>query len=90
MWMQQLLPTCGKPGRAAALEIMINTSAVANLIRKGKLDQLETAIQSGGRIGMKTMDNALLDLVESGQVSAQEAYRQANNKHMFEKLKDPN
>ena len=87
---QQLLPTCGKPGRAAALEIMINTPAVANLIRKGKLDQLETAIQSGGRIGMKTMDNALLDLVESGQVSAQEAYQQANNKHMFEKLKDPN
>ena len=68
---------------------MINTTAVANLIRKGKLDQLETAIQSGGRIGMKTMDNALMDLVESGRVSVQEAYQQANNKHMFEKLKDP-
>ena len=55
---QQLLPTCHKPGRAAALEIMINTSAVSNLIRQGKLDQIETAIQSGGGIGMKTMDNA--------------------------------
>jgi twitching motility protein PilT len=86
---QQLLPTCNRPGRAAALEIMINTPAVANLIRQGKLDQLETAIQSGGRIGMKTMDNALMELVDKGWVSGQEAYQQANNKHMFEKLKDP-
>ncbi len=85
---QQLLPTCDRPGRAAALEIMINTPAVANLIRQGKLDQLETAIQSGGRIGMKTMDNALLELVDKGFVSGEEAYQQANNKHMFEKLKD--
>jgi twitching motility protein PilT len=85
---QQLLPTCNRPGRAAALEIMINTPAVANLIRQGKLDQLETAIQSGARVGMKTMDSALMDLVKSGQVSAEEAYQQANNKHLFEKLKD--
>ena len=85
---QQLLPTCNRPGRAAALEIMINTPAVANLIRQGKLDQLETAIQSGGRIGMKTMDNALMELVDKGWVSGKEAYQQANNKHMFEKLKD--
>jgi len=86
---QQLLPTCDRPGRAAALEIMVNTSAVANLIRQGKLDQLETAIQSGGRIGMKTMDNALMELVDAGEVSGYEAYQQANNKHMFEKVKDP-
>jgi twitching motility protein PilT len=85
---QQLLPTCNRPGRAAALEVMINTPAVANLIRQGKLDQLETALQAGGRIGMKTMDNALMDLVDRGEVSGQEAYQQANNKHMFEKVKD--
>jgi len=85
---QQLLPTCNKPGRAAALEIMINTPAVSNLIRQGKLDQLETAIQSGGRIGMKTMDNALMDLVNKGVVSGMEAYQQATNKHLFEKVKD--
>jgi twitching motility protein PilT len=85
---QQLLPTCNRPGRAAALEVMINTPAVSNLIRQGKLDQLETAIQSGGRIGMKTMDNALMELVDKGWVSGEEAYQQANNKHMFEKLKD--
>ncbi len=85
---QQLLPTLGRPGRAAALEIMINNSAVQNLIRQGKLDQIETAMQSGGRSGMKTMDNALMDLVNNGTVSGQEAYQQANNKHMFEKVKD--
>ncbi len=85
---QQLLPTCHKPGRAAALEIMINTPAVSNLIRQGKLDQLETAIQSGGNIGMRTMDGALMELVEKGWVSAQEAYQQANNKSKFEKLKE--
>ncbi|MCH7829740.1 MAG: type IV pilus twitching motility protein PilT [Proteobacteria bacterium] len=83
---QQLLPTIHRPGRAAAMEIMINTPAVSNLIRQGKLDQLETAMQSGGRLGMKTMDNALLELVEKGWVSAEEACRQANIKHKFEQL----
>ena len=85
---QQLLPTIHRPGRAAALEIMINTPAVANLIRQGKLDQLETAIQAGGSIGMKSMDVALMDLVEKGWVSGKEAYLQANNKHKFEEVRD--
>ena len=85
---QQLLPTIHRPGRAAALEIMINTPAVANLIRQGKLDQLETAIQSGGGIGMQPMDKALMDLVEKGWVSGKEAYLQANNKHKFEEVRD--
>jgi twitching motility protein PilT len=85
---QQLLPTCDKPGRAAALEIMINTPAVSNLIRQGKLDQLETAIQSGGAMGMKSMDGALMDLVKKGRVTRLEAYQQANDKSKFEKLKE--
>jgi twitching motility protein PilT len=85
---QQLLPTIDKPGRAAALEVMINTPAVSNLIRQGKLDQLETAIQSGGAIGMKSMDSALMELVEGGRISGQEAYLQANNKRKFEQVRD--
>ena len=85
---QQLLPTQDKPGRVAALEIMVNTSAVANLIRQGKLDQLETAMQSGGAIGMQTMDSALMALVESGRVAPLEAYHQANNKQKFKGLVD--
>ena len=85
---QQLLPTKGKPGRVAALEILINTPAVANLIRQGKLDQLETSMQSGGGLGMQTMDSALMNLVSAGQVSGREAYQQANNKSKFERMRD--
>jgi twitching motility protein PilT len=85
---QQLLPTIHRPGRVAALEIMINTPAVSNLIRQGKIDQLATAIQSGGNVGMQAMDKALMDLVEKGWVSGKEAYLQANNKQMFEQVKD--
>ena len=58
---QQLVPRKGEPGLVAALEILVNTPAVANLIRQGKLDQLENAMQGGGRIGMRTMDSALKD-----------------------------
>ena len=83
---QQLLPTADGKGRVPALEIMVNTPAVANLIRQGKIDQLETAMQSGGSIGMQTMDSALMDLVQRGRVTAIEAYQQANNKHKFKKL----
>ena len=85
---QQLLPTKHKPGRIAALEVLINTSAVSNLIRQGKLDQLETAMQSGVNTGMQTMDSALMELVEKAFVSGREAYQQANNKSKFERLKD--
>ncbi len=85
---QQLLPTANKAGRVAALEIMINTPAVSNLIRQGKIDQLETAIQSGGSVGMKSMDSALMELVEKGQISGEEAYLQANNKQKFEQVRN--
>ena len=85
---QQLLPTKGKPGRVAALEILVNTPAVANLIRQGKLDQLVTAMQSGGAHGMQTMDSALMHLVETAVVSGKEAYLQANDKSKFEAKKD--
>ena len=83
---QQLLATQDQPGRVAALEILVNTSAVANLIRQGKLDQLETAMQSGSQVGMQTMDSALMDLVEKGRVSGLDAYHQANNKAKFRQL----
>ena len=83
---QQLLPTKSGDGRVAALEVLINTSAVANLIRQGKLDQLETAMQAGGALGMQTMDSALMKLVEGAEVSGKEAYLQANHKAKFERF----
>ena len=85
---QQLLPTKNKAGRVAALEILINTPAVANLIRQGKLDQLETAMQSGGSMGMQTMDSALMDLVSKDVISGHNAYLQATNKSKFERMQD--
>ncbi len=85
---QQLLPTKHKAGRVAALEVLINTPAVSNLIRQGKLDQLETAMQAGGNQGMKTMDNALMDLVTKDIITGEDAYMQANHKTPFERFKN--
>ena len=85
---QQLLPTKNRPGRVAALEILINTPAVANLIRQGKLDQLETSMQSGGSLGMQTMDTALMNLVSQGLISGKDAYQQASNKSKFERMRE--
>ena len=83
---QQLLPTKDKSGRVAALEILVNTAAVANIIRQEKMNQLETAMQSGRSNGMLTMDTALMDLVRKGRIGALDAYHQSNNKHKFKRL----
>lgn len=84
---QQLLKKADGAGRVAALEILINTPATANLIRQGKLDQLENVMQTGGQFGMRTMDSAIQQLFDSGQVSGAEAYRKAINKVKFEQYK---
>jgi twitching motility protein PilT len=85
---QQLLQKADKSGRVAALEILINTPAVSNLIRQGKLDQLETTMQSGAQFGMRTMDNAIQALLDQKLVAGKEAYKKAINKAKFEPLKD--
>ncbi len=87
---QQLVPRKGEPGLVAALEILVNTTAVANLIRQGKLDQLENAMQGGGRIGMRTMDSALKDLMDHGRISGKTAYEAALEKRKFEDVKELN
>jgi twitching motility protein PilT len=85
---QQLLQRADGGGRVAALEILVNTPAVANLIRQGKLDQLETTMQSGGSFGMRTMDSAIQALLDSKQVSGKEAFKKAINKAKFEAVRD--
>ena len=85
---QQLIPTVNKQGRIAALEILINTPAVANLIRQGKMDQLENAMQSGGATGMRLMDSAIQALLDSRQISGQEAFKKAINKSRFEHVRN--
>ncbi len=85
---QQLLQRSDKQGRVAALEILVNTPAAANLIRQGKLDQLENVIQAGGQFGMRTMDSAIQQLLDSRQITGKEAYKKAINKTRFEPLKE--
>ena len=85
---QQLLQRADKQGRVAALEILINTPAAANLIRQGKLDQLENTMQAGGQHGMRTMDTAIQQLLDQRLISGKEAYKKAINKTKFELVKD--
>jgi twitching motility protein PilT len=85
---QQLLQKAGGNGRVAAQEILINTPAAANLIRQGKLDQLETVMQSGAQFGMRTMDMAIQTLLDSDAISGSEAYKKGINKARFEQYKD--
>jgi twitching motility protein PilT len=84
---QQLLQRADKSGRVAALEILVNTPAASNLIRQGKLDQLENAMQMGGQFGMRTMDSAIWQLLESGVITGTEAFRKAINKAKFESVR---
>ena len=85
---QQLILHRSGRGRACALEILINTSAVSNLIRQGKIDQLENAMQSGAAQGMRTMDNAIQQLLDKGEISGRSAYEKAINKNKFEQVKE--
>jgi twitching motility protein PilT len=85
---QQLLQKADKSGRVAALEILVNTPASANLIRQGKLDQLENVMQAGGQFGMRTMDTAIQQLLDSRQITGKEAYKKGINKVKFEAVKD--
>lgn len=85
---QQLLQRADKQGRVAALEILVNNAAVANLIRQGKLDQLENTMQSGGASGMRTMDSSIQILLDQRAVTGKEAYKKAINKARFEAVKD--
>ncbi|WP_075879512.1 type IV pilus twitching motility protein PilT [Vreelandella massiliensis] len=64
-------------GRVAAHEILIATSAVRNLIREDKVAQIYSAIQTGGNLGMQTLDASLTQLVKEGKVSREEAQARA-------------
>ncbi len=85
---QQLITRKGSPGRVAALEVLINTPAAANLIRQGKIDQLESTMQSGAAAGMRTMDSALDQLLEQGLISGRSAYEKSINKAKFEPIRE--
>jgi twitching motility protein PilT len=83
---QILIPTADGRGRASAVEILVKTSALPNLIREANTTQLLTVIQGGKSHGMQTMDEALEMLVKSGKIRAKDAYQRAADKTHFEKL----
>lgn len=79
---QTLLKKIGG-GRLAAHEIMVGTPAIRNLIREDKVAQMYSAIQTGRKEGMQTLDQNLLDLVEKGLITRQTAKSRAINKTAF-------
>ncbi len=80
---QTLLKTKDGTGRMAAHEIMLGTPAIRNLIRENKVAQMYSAIQTGGQLGMQTLDQNLVDLVRRNMISAVEARAKASNKDVF-------
>ncbi len=85
---QNLVPKIGG-GRCAAQEIMINTPAVANLIREGKTSQIYSAIQTGGKLGMQTMEMALAKLYQDGKVSYEDAMSKSSKPDELQRLIGP-
>jgi twitching motility protein PilT len=71
---QQLLPTLDGRGRVAALEILVATDAVRNIIREGKTHQLLSVIQTNHKLGMVSMDYSLAHLARTGRINVDEAY----------------
>jgi twitching motility protein PilT len=87
---QVLFKRVDKKGRCAALEILIATPAVRNLIREGKTHQIASSIQTGKKYGMALLDDAIMDLLNKGWIDPDEAYQKANDKGKFRPfLKNP-
>ena len=76
---QRLLPRHDNPGRAAAVEILINTPLIADKILKGEVGDIKDVMKKSRELGMQTFDQALFDLYEDGKISYEEALRNADS-----------
>lgn len=83
---QQLIPTADGKGRVAAIEYMIDTPAIRSLIREGKEHQLYSAIQTGQKEGMQTMDQALIKLMHAGKITRSSVLEYCVDKTESERL----
>jgi twitching motility protein PilT len=83
---QQLLPRAGSPGRVCAMEVMLASPAVRNLIREAKAHQITSMIQTSAGMGMQTMDQALRDLYHRGLITYDEAMTRAMNPEELKKM----
>ncbi len=80
---QQLLKTKDGKGRCAAIEILLGSSALASIIREGKITQVNSLIQTGVKQGMQTMDMHLMKLIEEDRITPEAAYEKAIDKNLF-------
>jgi twitching motility protein PilT len=76
---QLLLPRVDRPGRVPAMEVMLATPAIRNLIREGKTHQMASVIQTGAQFGMQTLDQSLTNLVRSGRITQAVAEEHASS-----------
>ncbi|HSE59108.1 MAG TPA: type IV pilus twitching motility protein PilT [Nitrospiraceae bacterium] len=83
---QNLFKRIDQKGRCAALEILVCTPAVANLIRDAKTFQIASVMQTGRNVGMQTLDDAIQDLLNKKWISPEEAHEKAIDKTRFAKL----
>ena len=83
---QQLIPRADGNGRVVAMEILMNSPAVANVIRESKTFMLPGIIQTGKKAGMILMDDSVADLYRNGLITAQEAVYRAENKPQMRSL----
>ena len=77
---QQLVPRADGTGRVLALEVLMRTEAVASCIRDGKTFMLPGVMQTGGRMGMRLMDDSLLELFHEGLITKEECYQRSEQK----------
>ncbi len=83
---QALLPTAAGQGRVAAVEVLLGTAPVRNLIREGKTQQVPGLIETSQRLGMRSMDQALLDLYRRGTVTFEEILSRSANPERLQAL----
>lgn len=80
---QILLPTADGRGRCVAAELLLRAPGLASIIREGRAHLLASYLQSGRRLGMQTLDDALFALVKRGRILPQDAFRKAAEKDRF-------
>jgi len=73
-------------GMVPAFELMINTKATANLIREGRTHEINTVIETGSEQGMIDMNKSLIELVQQGHISVDDAYRQSLNPKLLDSM----
>jgi len=83
---QQLLQTADGHSRVVAVEVLICTPAVRNLIREGKIHQIYSIMQAGSRFGMQTMDQSVANLVKAGHITQQLAYERCHDAEELNRL----